>query len=101
VSSDGVKVDTSAVIGVKEEAANGALRFYPNPAKEELNVEVIGKTDAQITDILGRTMDVKRSRKILNEREVIRFDTEELSPGIYFIRTENSGKYNYWRFMKE
>jgi hypothetical protein len=61
--------------------ANQALRFYPNPANNYVRIEGYNGNWLEAINSLGQTF-------LLNKNEAGNYNTEELSSGIYFLRSE-------------
>ncbi|MES2518048.1 MAG: S8/S53 family peptidase [Bacteroidota bacterium] len=76
------------------------FRVYPNPAKNEIILELndfFGKKyEANLTDISGRGY---LNESIKNQIQVI--SIEKLQSGIYFLRVGNDEKSNVVKFIKE
>jgi hypothetical protein len=83
--------------GINEEAFN-QVKIFPNPTKDELNIQVentvIGSI-YQLTDITGRPI----VRGIITE-EKSRISLQGYSSGIYFFSIGNE-KGNTFKFVKE
>lgn len=74
-------------IGIEELAPQRALKIYPNPTSDILNIELPGElqqTKIFIIDQLGRTLI---QRNITQENQ--RVSVDALSTGTYFIKTVN------------
>ncbi len=68
-------------------------RIYPNPAREEVYVELSDRlpvdVQVQLIDILGRP--IKGYNIPANFNGKLRIDTQNLKSGIYFIRLDGTG----------
>ncbi len=76
------------------EVSAPAIEFnvFPNPAKDEINVQLIGfnpdeRTFLAITDLLGRVV----IRQKIGKGNVAKCDVSRLLPGLYTIQVYNSG----------
>ena len=81
-------------VGVEELQLNNALKLYPNPASNQLQIN----TDQTImsvlvSDINGKTVEVNRSNNTI--------DVSTLSSGLYFIQVETESGILREKFMKE
>jgi hypothetical protein len=74
------------------------LKLYPNPASEQLNIEINGGNDAQGSYILFNTKgSVLRKGAINGKHEVL--DTSLLESGTYIMEVNLSGETIYKRFV--
>ena len=89
-----------------EEVPQEAIKtlVYPNPAKDELNIDISGLPEhnehrIQITDALGH---ICMDRIIRGEGNVLNVNTTSLKPGLYFYTIQNTqiGLLN-GKFVKE
>jgi hypothetical protein len=67
--------------------------LYPNPTKENLNIESAQNEDVLIFNSIGQTVLNLKLKKGLNNIPV-----QQLENGIYFIQTENG---TTQKFIKE
>jgi len=84
---------TCSLVGINEYAQNISLIAYPNPASEEINIQLTNFTtgdnlSASLYDITGREINQYQSTSSL-----ITIKKENLDAGIYFIRVVHQGKY--------
>ncbi|MBL7801595.1 MAG: T9SS type A sorting domain-containing protein [Chitinophagales bacterium] len=101
VASNGCSA-TSAPLNVQIGGINdihvGQLNLYPNPANQQLTIEVANWNQLQegtlvnIYDVLGKVL---MSEKLLDEKTTL--NIERLQKGIYFARVNDS----FVRFVKE
>ena len=68
-----------------------SVNLYPNPANDFVMVDLSNiKADVHITNIEGQLI-----KSIFNSQGLLKVNTKEMNPGIYFIRIENeSGSIN-------
>jgi hypothetical protein len=89
-TSDTVYIGLAACTGIDETDLAHALNIFPNPASDEVHVEMNSSfgDDASITveDCLGKIL----MKKKLLASQVI--DVSQLSPGIYFFTIEANGE---------
>jgi len=89
-------------IGIKENYVQNALQISPNPAKEEITIqlpEVSNKeTELTIIDLMGRQKMVSSVQK--NER-IMRIDLREagLTAGVYLISVKQESKFYTGRLI--
>lgn len=85
---------TSGELGISEIDGVYAMAFYPNPATDMLNLQIIGETgDAmvQIMDMTGRV--VYNENIFISEEFQKNLDISKLNSGVYFIvLSNNSGR---------
>jgi hypothetical protein len=101
VASNGCSA-TSAPLNVQiggiQDIHVGQLNLYPNPANQQLTIEVANWNQLQegtlvnIYDVLGKVL---MSEKLLDEKTTL--NIERLQKGIYFARVNDS----FVRFVKE
>ncbi|MDC8098345.1 T9SS type A sorting domain-containing protein [Chryseobacterium rhizosphaerae] len=83
-----VKLMPTTTLATAEVKANQSISFFPNPAKEFINIRNLPDGSVvTITDTSGR----KLLSKNYHEDKVI-INTSQLIPGIYMIQIENKGK---------
>jgi len=74
-------------VSVKETKNVNSFKIYPNPASNQININGIESGSLiQLMDLTGKVMV---SQKVTNNKAII--STENISNGIYFVRTENKG----------
>ena len=90
---EGCKFNTSdftvQFVGVNEHAANfGSLNIYPNPAKDQINLNVNmvsgENVSFQITNSLGQVVLVE-NRSLVNGNNNVQLNTSKLTSGVYFV----------------
>ena len=69
------------------------LSVYPNPASEYITVVNTQNSTIEIYDILQHRMQIKNQ---LKESDKTTFNISNLSPGIYFIKSQDC----FFRFIK-
>ena len=77
----------------------GVLELYPNPVTNELNVSLTnyeGVSRVEILDLKGQVLT--QNRPI--DGDIIRFDTSNLSNGLYLIRVTSSRGTTMKKFIK-
>ncbi|MBQ2514197.1 MAG: T9SS type A sorting domain-containing protein, partial [Bacteroidales bacterium] len=89
--------------GVAHYADLPSVKLYPNPANEHLNVLVSGTspvTSIELFDVFGkivRTIDACHS----TNSHTIRINTDDLAPGVYFVRVVTDAGKTTKRFVKQ
>ncbi len=99
----GVRYDfhLGALISATEETEQGYQLFstYPNPAMDELNIDLFGFEGAELTfrlvDLTGKTMLTKQYRSE-SGKETTAIDLSKLVPGMYILHGTD-GKRNWVR----
>lgn len=80
-----------------------STRLYPNPAQEEIQLELIdlkdNKMKISIRDLQGKELH-RSNHNIENEREVLQINTADLSSGSYMLELKSStGKREVMKFV--
>jgi hypothetical protein len=84
ISVDGAK--TAPGVGVVEEMKKLSIDPYPNPSNSELNIPVYGSAEQVKVSIVGREGSKLRELTVaVRENKVLRINTVDLAPGLYFI----------------
>ena len=78
---------TASSVGENEVYINNEIKIYPNPAHDEFDIETtnIEKLNVQLFDITGKELS-----ETIQFVKSVKFTTEALSEGIYFVRITNS-----------
>jgi len=97
ITEDGIKNKTDNV-GIAETPLMASVRIYPNPAGNQLIVEIAGQVrndvwDIEIYDVVGKM--VLSCRDVINHVSTI--NVESLASGLYFLKID--GK--VVKFVKE
>ena len=88
-------VDDAMITQLTESSINdkvlSSVNLYPNPANDFVMVDLSNiKADVHITNIEGQLI-----KSIFNSQGLVKVNTKEMNPGIYFVRIENeSGSIN-------
>ena len=97
VSSD------NSTAGIANVNAFETLRVYPNPFNEAVNIDLTVKTNisitVQITDISGKTMEIKKVDLIVGNNN-IRFETGHLNNGMYLLSILGEGLNKNFKVIK-
>ena len=76
-------------------AAAASFSIYPNPADKTcfavINSDAAGTAAMAITDITGKTV-MSNSLNLIQGKQTVTLDVSRLSPGMYFMTLNNSGK---------
>lgn len=83
------------VTKVDEIVENLAIKLYPNPANESLNLEGIQNETVYFVDVTGNRISVPELKQ---SSQIKTFDLSAIKPGVYFIKIE--GKSKVVRFVK-
>jgi hypothetical protein len=86
------------------EIPDESLTIYPNPATNELKINIDskfkGKLQIRLTDVLGREVKNQTHEKVFTQEE-IKVDLSELNKGIYFIEIEDGKGKQVRKIVKE
>ncbi len=81
---------------------NTTLQIFPNPAKDILNVQVIGSNESATIQIIDRTGRKVREGKItLNGNTTFPVDINNLPKGTYTLLLKNKSLNEQKKFVKE
>jgi Secretion system C-terminal sorting domain len=71
--------------------------LYPNPVKDELNIEGLnlGETTISILDVQGREL------KTITNGKSNSINVKQLSAGVYYLKIESDKKITVLKFVKE
>lgn len=84
-------------IGIGENRGINAVRVYPNPASEEVNIEILnGAERIEIYNMIGEL--VKSIDNISTPTIVV--STAEFASGIYFVSINGNGSFQSTKFLK-
>jgi hypothetical protein len=96
--------DSQIIDGVEEEAVNPmtAVRVYPNPASDVLNIEVNASQASEMSinvyNIMGQNV-MSKTTSINTGINRPSISTSELSSGIYFVTVKANGFENTMKFI--
>jgi len=95
-----IVIDNDAVTEVGEVPFNNEMVLYPNPAKDQLNVnfQVPMSSDANvlITDVQGRMV---AQQKVLRSSQQVQLDLSGFADGIYFLSVQSDKEVMTNRFV--
>jgi hypothetical protein len=102
IDSSSIDFEIRNANSVKEIAKAKSLKVYPNPAKEELIIE-LNQYDAkayfEVYNILGSKLDV--SYNLNSHTGMAKLNISELPNGVYFVRGKLNGNNYQAKFIKE
>lgn len=85
-----------ATMGVEGANASVALKAYPNPAVNTLNLDMNfttgGATEIEMVDMTGKVVKKIANENYTTGQHTLQLETSDVVNGIYFIRIANSGK---------
>ncbi len=88
-----IQVDENAVVGTADLANNNDLVVFPNPTKDVLNVKLTTPVNAAIEvrlyNVQGKLMASQSGKSGM---DLIQFDTDRLSAGLYFVELNMGGQ---------
>jgi hypothetical protein len=100
---EGVIPPSRADLGKSNQSA--AVRVYPNPASDELNLSLQGlpkgETELTIFNLMGQ-MILRKELRVEQEEQILQLGIQDLPPGSYMYRigeagSDFSGKFNVTR----
>lgn len=101
-------IDTSSCITVEDDVTgiedynSFAFKVYPNPVREQLNIELIGEENNGDVDV--SVFDL-RGQVVLSWSGVVEtiqsFDVSKLANGTYLLQVTTNGEFKTTRFVKE
>jgi hypothetical protein len=90
LATGGPLVPLSLTTGVEENAAIASLNLFPNPADEQITVDVDlnagGRYDVEIVDMTGRVMSRNSGREFTTGASRLNIPVTQLAPGHYTLR---------------
>ncbi len=89
-------VVTCLVTGIDEASTNNIVSIYPNPAKDDLTIEVLQNSTIEIQNIQGQIV-----RTINNADKETTIDLRDLPNGIYIIKAKTEKGIEVRKFVKE
>ena len=97
---DNINITTSSATGISSHATNGVINVYPNPAHDNLFINVSENTNAlSVINIMGQT--VLPEQRIVATQQVHTIDIANLADGIYFMKvTSTDNQPKIIRFIK-
>lgn len=95
INSDIIQVQVNTCTSLFESLYNPSLVIYPNPTSGQLNISGIDINQKQvtITNVVGDNVRMVET----NGNKVVSVDVKNLSPGVYFINSNNKSI----KFIKE
>jgi PKD repeat protein len=92
------------VTSTQDVILENSLRLYPNPVRETLNLDLELTTDGLVQfSIIG--LDGKRhsntQQQLLSGEQNVKLNTNELAPGIYFVRMQTQNAVKSLKFVKQ
>ena len=82
-----------AFVGVNTPAKSGALNVYPNPFRNQLNIDFgvnqQGKVKISLLNLLGQEISSIEESTFTSGNHSITFNASGLMPGIYFLKMES------------
>ena len=83
--------------GIKFTEDNQVIKIYPNPVSDKLIIEIEVNKNNQSVEILNSMGQVVFEGK-LSEKTIVQ--TSNFSPGIYFMKIENCGSFEFKKILK-
>ena len=84
-------VTVSICSGMEDIAVNDGILIFPNPAKDEINVQweiVSGQWSVELYDVTGQQL---LEKKYISNTQSLMFRTQQLSNGVYFLKFQMQG----------
>ncbi|HEY5591273.1 MAG TPA: beta-L-arabinofuranosidase domain-containing protein [Paludibacter sp.] len=99
---DNLSVTSSIVSGVKDIKTSEAIRVYPNPAKDYLDVSFGKELASEYTvDVISMNGVLLQTKNRSNNESLIQVDTKKLVPAIYVLNIHSKTDSFQYRFIKE
>jgi photosystem II stability/assembly factor-like uncharacterized protein len=74
-------------LGIPESDISGNFTIYPNPAKGYVNIDVVGKTDGNISITLFNIVgSMIKNMEVIQPSKTIKVDVSNLVSGTYFVK---------------
>lgn len=92
------------LVGIDEESTDNQkqLKVYPNPARNNLSVEISNSNDSplilNIYDISGKLLKSQEIKNVTS-KDVISIPINKLGEGIYVLKIQQSGETYYSKFV--
>lgn len=91
--SDPSELAYVAFVGVDNPANSGALNVYPNPFRNQLNIDFgikqQGTVKISLLNLMGQEIRIVEESSFIGGNHSITFDANGLLPGIYFLKMES------------
>ena len=88
--------------GVADNLSNQDIRIFPNPASDELNIQIINEQNKILDLILSNTLgEVLIEKKIMDNTREFTLPLGKLSSGIYFLRIQTPEKIITRKIVKQ
>jgi hypothetical protein len=84
-------------VGIKFTEKNQVIKVYPNPVSDKLIIEIEGNKNNPGVEILNSIGQVVFEGN-LSEKTIVQ--TSNFSPGIYLIKIENCGSFEFKKILK-
>ena len=95
-----VQVIPQGTLGISS-LLSDKIKIYPNPAKENLIIELIESNISQKTSISIYNIQGQLCRQILSNQSKIEIDIKDLSTGLYMVKVNNEKESFVSKFVKE
>jgi hypothetical protein len=86
-------LNASLATGIKEEALTTFIKVYPNPAVNNLVIQLAnykaGEVTIKLFDLQGRQV-MEDNQSIQNNSTILSVNTIDLASGTYFLRLQNN-----------
>ncbi len=92
-----IDVNNKIYAGINEYSLDNSLVIYPNPASNQINIQLnnFNKAQVEITNQLGQ---VVKTLNIKNNNEIL--DISDLNSGVYFVKTLSENKTSVKKLIK-
>ena len=84
--------------GIELTGNEGTIKVYPNPVFDELIIEMKGNNDRLSFDILNSINQIVFKGNLSDDKTVVQ--TINFSPGVYLIKIENLGAFEFKKIVK-
>jgi len=89
------QVDDS-LLGIESAASQSAIRVFPNPAKDFVNVEGEGLTSVRVCTLTGKEVSVHYA----NESDMITVDLNGIPTGVYLLAVKDGSGLTFKKILK-
>ncbi len=101
---DNINID--GPVSISENNLIRKVKLYPNPAKEQINVNFYNKKRVKqfvikTYDVVGKELGVVYDAELPEGDQVFKVNIANYKPGVYFISVGNNAESKQYKFIKE
>lgn len=98
-------IGTSQIVGVEDLQTLDKVKLFPNPVSQsaqiELDLEEAAEVQLEVFNTVGQTMRFEDEGQLASGKHLLELQTNQLSPGIYFLKVKADDKQRVMKFVKE